>query len=409
VLDLKPNVFHQTMLDFAHGHSNVDLFSQACIEQYDHRPTDHYGYLFAQVFEPHVLAEIAALEGISRARLEQLEAGLGARIDSLRADIVRAAAMTPVEAVNVAAALISISRFGLAAHLLDTIDPATCDERDIFEIEMLRFVIANRLSDVRSAQRAFREMRRIAETARLPAERVIDAAGQAVVWHMKSRMIDRATFDWFLGFGNRLIADGDVEAGAKSSWYRAIAMIPASRGDGDRTRALMLRARSAGEESLRARPRAYELHLLKTYHESALKEYLYLTGDRDAALAEAHSLITLDPHWSPSHGEEAEIHLRFGDWEAAATCFERAGRMGPPFVGHHLFCAAQAWERAQAKQRALAIYADLLDLDDRNLSVVVAGVRLERRLGKSGEQIFEAAFEAVKASLGREHREYLQN
>lgn len=410
LVGLSPNAFHQTMVHLAYEAEDVDLFSRACVEQYDERPTDAYGYLFAQVFEPLVLNEIATLEGCRRTALEGLETGSGARIERLRANIGASSTKPPVQAVNIAAALTSISRFRVAEKVLLSIDRRKCGGRDLFEISMLEFVINNRLANIGGVQDAFAQMRRVIEIAKLPADRVIDAAAQAVVWHMKSTLIDKATFNWFLALGKSLVSGGAaVEAGSQSSWYRAIAMIPASRGDKVGTRELMLRARQTAEETLNKRPRAYEMHFLKTYHESALREHMYLTGDKDAAVAEADALIAVDPFWSPSHGEKAEVHQKFGDFQQAALCFERAGLLGPPYVGHHLFCAAQAWERAGAPEKALPIYEDLLGLEEQNPSVVVAGVSLTRRLGDNTGGLFRVALSAIEDSLGHEHRAYLDN
>ena len=406
-LSLSINAFHETMVHLSYGTAEADLFSEACVEQYDDRPVDGYGYLFAQVFEPEVLNEIAALEGCSCGALEALDVGSGSRIDALRGDI-GGVARTPVQGVNIAAALISISRFKLAETVLGGITRRACDPRDLFEIAMLDFVIGNRRGETDVMRMAFHRMRGAIEAGNIPASRVIDAAAQSVVWHMKSGLIDKTTFDWFSATGKALVDDDStIDPGARSSWYRAIAMIPAARGDKAATRELMIRARRAGEETLTLRLRAYEKHFLKTYHESALKEHLYLTGDRDAALAEAAALVALDPYWAPSYGEQAEVHRKFDDWSAAAACFEHAGGLGPPYVGHHLFSAAQAWEQADAPEMALGIYFDLLSLDEQNVSVAVAGLRLADKLGHVSQRRFGALVAAAKDRLTSEHREYL--
>lgn len=408
VPDLQPNAFHQTMLHLNYRDADADLFSRACIAQYDDRPSDIYGYLFAQVFEPSVLTEIALLEGCNRTAVEQLEFGSGSRMDRLRADVCESKAMSPVQAVNIAAALISISRFKLAKIVLAGINREKCGTRDIFEIAMLDFVITNRLADADGVGLAFTRMREVIEVANLPGDRIMDAATQAVVWHMKSAQVDKATFDWFFALGKSILAAGTkVEAGSKSSWYRAVAMIPAARGDKSTTRQLMNRARAAAQEASKTPGSAYELHFLKTYHESSVKEYMYVARDKHAALAEAEALIALDPHWSPSYGERAEIYEKFGDWQAAAMSFERAGRLGPPYVGHHLFCAALAWERADMPEIALPIYQELLQLDETNASVVVAGGRLARKLGDASSGDFSKALSPIHDNLSPEQRKHL--
>src|SRR6478672_6297780 len=110
------------MLCLAYDSADADLFSRVCVEQYDHRPTDSYGYLLAQVFEVSVLDEIATLEGCNLDALKRLEIGSGARIDSLRTNTDASSSKTPVQAVNIAAALISISRFALAERVLSRVN-----------------------------------------------------------------------------------------------------------------------------------------------------------------------------------------------------------------------------------------------------------------------------------------------
>jgi tetratricopeptide (TPR) repeat protein len=329
-------------------------------------------------------------------------------MERLRAQMRGCGAASVIALVNTAAVLISLSRFGLAADVLASIRRSDCDDRALFEIAMLEFVISNRLANAEGMRAAFANMRRAIERSKLPAERLLDASGQAVVWRLKTKAIDEQEFQWFLDLGKHVIAqERGSEAGARSSWYRAVAMIPAAKGDKAATRELMLRARRTAEEALVSRPRAYETHFLKTYHESALKEHMYLTGDKHAAFAEADALIALDPYWSPSYGEKAEAHQRFGEIELAAECYERAGELGPPYVGHHMFGAAQSWERAGRLERALQICEHLLPLDEVNASVVVAGYAAARKLGDATGGAFGEAFGKIETGLSPSHRDYL--
>jgi tetratricopeptide (TPR) repeat protein len=384
MLETTTNAFHRTLVEFDCPQDGRDLFSAACLEEFDNRPRDAYGYMFAQVFEPHVLNEVARLEGANLDGLETLTYGASERLHQLRSWLRRVGGRA-VERINLAAALISLSRFTLAARVLADIKSATCTPRDLFEAAMLDFVISNRLSDKAGMHTAFEFMRVAAKSRVLPADRLLDAAALAVVWRQKGEQVSEEIYHWFLTVGRELVEDGGaVSPGARSSWYRAVAMIPAALGDAKETRSFMLKARHAAQEALDARPSAYSAHFVKTYFESTMKEQLYVVRDIDAALETAASLIELDPLWSPSYGEKAEVHLVAKDFEAAAKCWEAAGRCGPPYVGHHYFAAAQAWESAGVPERSLEICIGLAELDPSVESVQRFGRALSNQLGVNG-------------------------
>lgn len=355
-----PNAFQRTIVHFDHGGVDADLFSRACVEQYDDSALESFGYLFAQVFEPHVLHEVAALEGQPIEALERLEYGASERMERLRAQL-RGGAASIIALVNTAAALISLSRFGLAAEVLASIRRSDCDDRALFEVAMLEFVISNRLANAEGMRAAFAHMRRAIERSKLPAERLLDASGQAVVWRLKTKAIDEREFQWFLDLGKQVIAqERGSESGARSSWYRAVAMIPAAKGDKAATRELMLRARRTAEETLVSRPRAYETHFLKTYHESALKEHMYLTGDKDAALAEADALIALDPYWShPAMARRPKRISALASWSSPPNAMSAQASWDRLMSG--TTCLARhkrgsAWEGLSAPCRFTSFY-----------------------------------------------------
>lgn len=385
MLETTANAFHRTMVDFNCSQEGRDLFSAACLAEFDDRPKDRYGYMFAQVFEPHVLHEVERLEGCSAGSLEKLTYGASERLDQIRTALRRPGGRV-VQRVNLAAALISVSRFTLAARVLADINFADCTPRDRFEAAMLAFVVANRRSDHAGVHAAFAAMRAAGESGALPADRLLDAAAQAVVWRRKGEQVDAQSYSWFLTVGRELADDAAAaNPGARSSWFRAAAMIPAERGEVEETRSLMLKARQAAEEALIARPGAYSAHFLKTYYESTIKEQLFVARDIDAALQAAAALVELDPAWSPSYGEKAEVHFAAKQFEIAAKCWEAAGRCGPPYVGHHYFAAAQAWEAAGERERALEICTGLAELDPSVESVRQRGRELANQLGTNGD------------------------
>ncbi|GAA2740236.1 MULTISPECIES: tetratricopeptide repeat protein [Kitasatospora] len=396
----RSNTFSETMLGLQYATTPdrpADLFSQACVEQYEQADPRFFGYLFAQVFEPNVLHEVALLEGVPYSSLRELGHRPTPAMARLAESAGNAADLPVVGLVNVAAALISVSRFDLAVDLLGQAERRAGEPRERFEIAMLEFIVANRRDDGTGSPRAFLGMRRAIETGAVPADRAIDACTQAVVWFMKRRELPEAEFAWYLETGKALAAaPAALDPASLSSWYRGLAMVPAAEGSVAETRRYMRYAQEAADETYSRRPRAYELHFMKTYHESTMKEHMYLTGDRDGAEEAGHALIALDPVWSVSHGELAEAYVRFGRIREAAESYERAVAAGPPYVGHHLLHAARCHEKLGNRDRALEHYLALSELARDDESVLRAGLDL----AQDGPATSRTHFERALARLG---------
>lgn len=369
------NSFEQVMLGLEPGEGSADLFSQACVQEYLEHDPSQFGYLFAQVFEPEVLAEVALLSGVDERAAATLQHCPTLRMSDLAERVRLAADLAPVERLSLAASLISISRFDAAEEVLRSVPDA--DARLDFELGMLEFVVSNRRDEGASSQGAFRRMQRAIESGSLPPERVMDACAQAVVWYLKRKEVTEEQYEWFLERGTRLAEDpAGVEPAALSSWYRGVAMVPAASKQTAETRRLMERAREAAEETIALRPRAYERHLIKTYHESSLKEHMFLRRDEAAAEEAAKALIEVDPVWSPSYGELAESRAFFGRVDEAAEAWLQAADLGAPYEGHHRLRAAQALARTEQAERALEQYLLLLDLAPEHGQVLTEAARL---------------------------------
>lgn len=382
----------------------VDLFSQACVEQYDITMTG-YGYLFAQVFEPDVLREVALLEGQSYESLRDLTHRPTATMDELAGLVQNVAELSVVAAVNLAAALISISRFDPAASVLEHAAAHCGDARDRFEVAMLQFVISNRRDDGRRSHGPFARMRQAIDSGALPPDRVLDACAQAVVWFIKRKELSQEDYDWYVATGTALAETSTrVGPGSISSWYRGLAMVPAAKGDAATTRRFMRYAQAAAQETFTRRPRAYEMHFMKTYHESSVKEHMYVTRDLDAAEQAGHALIALDPTWAPSYGELADAYRMFGRLDQAAQLYETAVEAGPPYLGNHLLAAAQARAKLGDDERALAHYDVLARLAPDSVPTLQAALQTARRISHDSAPAFERALKGLATGAPSEAR-----
>jgi hypothetical protein len=394
-LKFRRNSFQETLLQLdltSDPDRPVDIFSQACVQQYRELQLDHFGYLFTQVFEPDVLREVALLEGRPYPPLAELNDRTSPATARLADLVDNAADLTVIGLVNVASALITVCRLGPAARLLELAGARAVSPRERFEVAMLDFLVSNRRDDGAGSPEAFRRMREAIETGDIPRERVIDVCSQAVVWYLKRKEVSEADFRWYVTTGSALAKNaGRIDPTTRSAWNRAVAMIPAGNRQADATRRYMERAREAAEEAISRRPRAYEMNFIKTYHESAIKEHMYVTGDADKAIEAAEALVALDPVWAPSYGEFAEACQRFGDKRRAAELYEKAAALGPPYVGLHLLRAARCYEALGDYARAVEHYLTLSELAPRNESILVAGLRSAEKVSPQARDRFEFA------------------
>lgn len=356
------NSFQEALLELRLSkESAADIFSRAAVQAFDGNNWREFGYPFTQIFEPNVLHEIALLENLPFDAIARLEHCQSSAVAWLKYRISEAATLGVAELLNLASALVSISRFELATVLVEQASARATASRDSFEVGWLEFLISNRCDDGARSPQAFAKMRTAAESGAIPRGRVLDACCQGIVWYVKRREIPEDQFKWCVAKGNRIakVRDG-LESGTVSSWFRGLAMIPAAKGNADETRRHMTIAREAALE--KKHPSAFEMNAIKTYYESTLKEHVHLTRDLEQAEQAGEALIALDPFWAPSYGELADAYIKFGKIERAATLFERAVLLGPPYVGYHRLQAARCLVQQGDYGSALSHYTVLAEL-----------------------------------------------
>lgn len=226
----------------------------------------------------------------------------------------------------------------------------------------------------------------------------MDCCMQAVVWSMKASAIDDLQVSWFVELGQRLAAGkGNLRPGIESSWYRALAMIPAAEGDRTRTVRLMEQAREAAESAVTTNPGPYETHLIKTYYESMLKTHMFVTRDKEAAVETGLALIELDPVWSPSLGELGQALRHFGDFLEAAVWFERAVNLGAPYYGHHSLAAAECYRKIGRPDLAVIHYRAVAELAPDSPRLAADGLTVAHESGNSSQITW---FEEMSSSAG---------
>jgi hypothetical protein len=372
--------FSQVLLGLHHDtnfEAKPNLFSRGCVDFFHKKDFETYGYQFTQIFEEAVLNEVIVLNGLPGEDVYSIRYGESKGLERLRSLISSANDISVPALANTIAALISISRFRIASTLLSQLRPRATKARETFELGWLEFLLSNRFAEGRDSMAAFDRMRLATKTGAIPAGRILDVCTQGVVWHLKRREVDAATFRWCLAVGTRLARQADqVGFLAISNWFRGVAMLPASCRQAEVAREYMEFAQINAKRSIAEGCSLSALNALKTYYESCIKEHLYVKPDRDLALESAQSLITLDPTWAPSYGECAEIYARFREYDSAADFYEKAATVGPPYFGYHLRRAARCWVKAGEIDRGTAHYSHLIALAPNDVALRVEAMKI---------------------------------
>ncbi len=341
----------------------IDLYSGGILECLRVRREMNWGFPISQVFEPAVLKELCLVARLDIKEVLSLSVG-GPTTRKIRHEYEDFEESTAQDNFKLAGLLVATSRFSMAESVIRAMLRRDLSSELSFEFHLLDFIVRNR-TGARGVANCFRAMRTELETGVIAPGRALNACAQAVVWHLKAKLLSEDDFTFYVDYGRRCAESQspDLNAGVLSSWYRGVAMIPAGRRDGRGTRQMMQRARELGEAVLEASSsKYYDKHLMKTYYESSLKEFMYVTRDFDSAEAVAKDLIALDPVWGPSWGEAGEMYEAFGALDDAMAAFKRAVELGCPWHTYHCARYARLAGRMGRAEEVLTTVKYLLDL-----------------------------------------------
>lgn len=347
---------------------------------------DEVPFRVPQLLEPSALAEVASRHGMGVNELEFLSYEVRGPAVKLKWLIDMLEWAPPVQKLSLAQCLASTCRYRFAKKVMEEIPYGALYPNQKITYHLTQFAINNRLEVLGACQNEFVLMKSLLEAHRVSAARVLDVCAQAIVWKIKGDIIDHDLGQWFISAGEQAAKkiSSSVEYNdliSLSSYYRALAMVPAAMHDARTTRKYMLLAEEFAEAAL-----CSENNLTiagrearKTVYESKLKEMLYVACDINSARQVAEELIEYDANWSISYHEAGEVEIIAREWARALDFYQAAYDIGFPRVTYSQFMIGTCQQQLKRYDLALAAFKNTLILDPSNISAGIAGHAIARQ------------------------------
>ncbi|WP_112179027.1 tetratricopeptide repeat protein [Agrobacterium tumefaciens] len=392
------DTFSEAVLQFKES-ENSSNWEKAVSRGLSAHGFDEVPYPTTQFMEKSVLAEVALLNGLTERQVLRFEYSLETPAKSLKWLLDEVQWATPVQRINLAACLASTARYEVAEEVLGLVQPDRLFDDQKFSYLMLKFAIENRLETGVSHTPEFSRLKDMASVGRLKPSQILDASGQAIVWHIKTGSLTNDLFTWFQAAGlenatKMAAGDGQTfrEMISLSCFWRAHAMIPGQAGDAERTREEMKKAELFARNA-KAQTKPQECtatDAIKTVLESSLKEYQYLRKDLDGAERIGLQLIELDPNWSVSYHELASVYSAQGRLPEALNLYRKAATVGMPRRSFSEFMIGSCLAEIGDIAPALDAFEATLRIDDTNVSAALNGHKLASSHAKERAEFFDA-------------------
>lgn len=359
------------------------------VEKFAKHNFDEIGYGCLQLFEPGILAEISLLNNIKIEDIENFnyESKSSNNLKNLKWMLDNQKYLSSIQKINLAYALNTLSRYGLAKILLNQVDFSTLfDDWKAYYL-FCDFCISNRYeNDIRS-DAIFNQVKNLISENKVSREAILSFSSQYIVWSLKASKI-KDNRDFMLSHG-KMVAEkieSEIEKGNTvstnyiilSSWFRALSMVPADQGDKDKTREYMKKAKLYANQIVPTNifQEYVKANLIKTYYESKIKEYLYLHKNIDIAKESALKMVNIDDKWSISWQQLGEIYIMNKEYKEAIDSYETALNLGGPRQIESLFYIGFSYGQLKEIDKASEIFQQVLDIDNKNVSAAIAGHNL---------------------------------
>ncbi|KYG37539.1 hypothetical protein AZF08_23270 [Bacillus gaemokensis] len=409
------NAFLSAIIHLKETDENSNIWSKTVCRSFKFHALDDPSYTLGQILEPSILFEVSEVTKIPIEKLVKLDYVSEGPIQRIQNRLSVINELSPLEKLNLAHNLLSISRYEYTSHILQLINPEQFSVQEKLRYYYLRFLLKNRLDEM-SYELEFNKMKELLEGNNFPETIRLKIATQAIVWELKQKRIGNELFQWYIDQGissRRKIKEGNnfSEHIAVSSFHRAFAMIPAEKKEENETREEMQKALYYANlaQATNDLEECRKLDAIKTCYESELKEHLYLSKNHNQAERAGYDLIATDPNWSISYHEMAEFYLKMNKPEKALSMFEKAKEIGLPRVTFTHFMLGYCLNLVGRKEESLNEFLQTLKLDSTNISAGINGFNIAKEINHDLQQVFKKYLETWEKEnlLDEEHKSYL--
>ncbi|MDE9447080.1 CDC27 family protein [Xenorhabdus bovienii] len=371
------------------------IWSRATCSALTNHNFDMNGYVITQAMEFSLLKEVARVANIPYVDVVNFNYVCTGPSSALQWLLSMRINLPDIQKVNLARALITTARYHLAQDILSTVNSNKLQPEQKVTYLITLFIVRNRLEPQINCTDLFERIKQIIEEKKISEENILEAASQAIVWHLKTGTIDLLTYEWFQACG-KSIAEKIIECKtfkaklALSSFYRAYAMVPAAINDASETRLLMLKSQHFAdilepENELEA---ALAETAKKTVLESSIKEMMYVSQKWDIAEEYAMALVTLDPYWSVNYQELAEVYLKQNKYTKALEQYQNAKQAGLPRVTFTEYMIGVCHEHLGDHQEAINSFKNVLTMDETNISAGLSGYNISSKYDLESKEYF---------------------
>ena len=386
---MKHDQFSECLLKLQYSEENTAFLTKFIADRFTKINFDDIGPTCLQLFEPDILTEISLLYKIKLESIENFDYEItdSESLNNLQWMLKNRKYLSSQQKINLAHSLNTLARYKLARSLLNDVNYAKL--RNDWKLYYLfcDFCISNRLENDDSSEDIFEKVKGLMEMGEASNQMIVLFASQYIVWSLKTTKLANL-FKFMLERAEKTVTEIEAEINEGisntanlvllSAWYRAMAMVPAKELDLKLTREYMEKAFDYAERIVPANifEEYNKKNLIKTYYESAIKEFLYLHKNTDLALEAALKMIEIDKNWPISWQQLAEVCLARGDFKSALNSYEKAYELGSPRKIENLFYIGYCQGRLGQISEALDSFKEVLDIDNKNISAVISGYNL---------------------------------
>lgn len=355
-------------------------------------------YPIPQLLEPAVLLEVSKYSNIPLDNLKRLDYKSTGSIKKIQNMLKNEDDINSVEKLNLSYSLASILRYEESLRVLTNININTLNKATKFYYLVLRLMIKNRLTPSQSLTEDLSLIKVTLEEMKMPEQQTILASNIAIVWEIKANLVGNKIFKWFLEKGleaqKNIQPDGFWNLLCKSSFHRAIAMLPAQEGKKNQTRKEMEQAYDLLQVATPNNELEYYIkkEVILATLQSKFKEMSYVAQDYAKAEKAGFKLIKEEPNWSLYYQDMGKFYLENKKIKKALSMYKKARDIGAPRTVLTNYQIGVCFAKMNQIDESLNEFERVLEMDPTNYSAVKMGIQIAQQTKHKKLKYFQDFF-----------------